>query len=274
MAKDPDHLAGSFETENTGGLLSGFLAEEDISDRNTLWRLGSWGAATVGAVVVAVLANQSSIGLRREQVAATDLARQSQQIQSVAKESQIETRQLASAIDTLNSDRDRLYARVTVLEQGLDSVTGAIARQNSATPATPTVAAPAPSPAGPASPQGSAGLIGPPAPQNPTPRPRKGPRPKPSSGNRPRQRSLRSKQRPRFPRQRPPSLPSRWRPRLPSQRRPSLLSKRRPGLPSQRRPRLPGRWLQRRSHPSRRLLPTRPLQRPRRLQRRSWPRNR
>ena len=50
----------------------------------------------------------------------------------VAKESQNETRRLASAIDTLNSDRDRLYSRVTVLEQGLDSVTGAITRQNSA----------------------------------------------------------------------------------------------------------------------------------------------
>jgi hypothetical protein len=36
---------------------------------------------------------------------------------------------LASAIDTLNGDRDRLYSRVTVLEQGLDSVTGAITRQ-------------------------------------------------------------------------------------------------------------------------------------------------
>jgi hypothetical protein len=171
MAKDPDHLASSFETENTGGLLSGFLAEEDISDRGTLWRLGSWATVTVGAVVVAVLANQSSIGLRREQVAATDLVRQSQQIQSVAKESQIETRRLASAIDTLNGDRDRLYSRVTVLEQGLDSVTGAIARQNSAAPATPTVAAPAPSPAAPASPQASAVPIGPPAPQNPTPAP-------------------------------------------------------------------------------------------------------
>jgi hypothetical protein len=169
MAKDPDHLAVSFETENTGGLLSGFLAEEDISDRSTLWRLGSWGVVTVGAIVVAVLANQSSIGLRREQVAATDLARQSQQIQSVAKESQMETRRLASAIDTLNGDRDRLYSRVTVLEQGLDSVTGAIARQNSAAPATPTVAAP--SPAAPASPQASAAPIGPPAPQNPTPAP-------------------------------------------------------------------------------------------------------
>jgi hypothetical protein len=149
MARDPDHLAGSFENENTGGLLTGFLAEEDVFDRRSLWRLGSWGAASVGAVVAAVLANQSAIGSRHDQVAAADLARQSQQIQSVAKESQIETRRLASAIDTLNSDRDRLYSRVTVLEQGLDSVTGAIARQSSAPAAMQGVAAASP-PAAPA----------------------------------------------------------------------------------------------------------------------------
>jgi hypothetical protein len=131
MAKITDQLARSFETENTGGVLTGFLAEEDELDRNALWRLGSWGAASVGAVIVALLASQSSIGLRRDQVAAADLVRQSQQIQAVARESQSETRRLAAAIDTLNSDRDRLYSRVTVLEQGLDSVTGAIARQNS-----------------------------------------------------------------------------------------------------------------------------------------------
>jgi hypothetical protein len=143
MARDSDKLAGSF-TENTGGLLSGFLAEEDEFDRRALWRLGSWAAASVGAVIIAMLANQSSIGMRREQVTSTDLARQ--QIQSVAKESQSEARRLASAIETLNGDRDRLYARVTVLEQGLDSVTGAIARQNS--PVTsPQAAAPAASPA-------------------------------------------------------------------------------------------------------------------------------
>src|SRR5450756_121307 len=99
MAKDPDHLACSFETENTGGLLSGCLAEEDVFDRRALWRLGSWGAASVGAVVIAVLANQSSMGLRRDQLAAADLARQSQQIELVARESQNETRQLASAIE-------------------------------------------------------------------------------------------------------------------------------------------------------------------------------
>ena len=132
MAKDSDHLAGSFDTENTGGFLTGFLAEEDNFDRRTLWRLGSWSVAAVGAVVVAVMSNQSSIGLRRDQVAGTDLARQSQQIQSVAKESQNEARRLASAIETLNGDRDRLYSRVTVLEQGLESVTGAVARQSPA----------------------------------------------------------------------------------------------------------------------------------------------
>jgi hypothetical protein len=132
MAKDRDNLADGFDTGNSGGWLAGFLAEEDDLDRRSLWRLGSWGAGSVAAVVVAVLASQSSIGARRDQIAAVDLTRQSQQIQSVAKDSQAEARRLASAINTLNGDRDRLYSRVTVLEQGLDSVTGSIARQNSA----------------------------------------------------------------------------------------------------------------------------------------------
>jgi TolA-binding protein len=132
MAKERDNLAAGFDTDNSGGWLTDFLAEEDDLDRRSLWRLGSWGVGSVAAVVVAVMASQSSIGARRDQIAATDLARQSQQIQSVAKESQTEARRLASAIDTLNGDRDRLYSRVTVLEQGLDNVTGSIARQNSA----------------------------------------------------------------------------------------------------------------------------------------------
>jgi hypothetical protein len=155
LAKDPDNLARSFDTENTGGLLSGFLAEEDDLDRRALWRIGSWGVGAVGAVIIAVLANQASIGLRREQIAAVDLTRQAQQAQLVARESQNETRRLASAIDTLSGDRDRLYSRVTSLEQGLDSVTGAIARQGpvatshaapatAATPPEPPTAAPAP----------------------------------------------------------------------------------------------------------------------------------
>ena len=132
MAKKTDHRVDDLEADNTGGVLSGLLADEDDLDRRALWRLGSWGLGAVGAVILAVMANQSSLGIRRDQVAATDLSRQSQQIQTVARETQNEARRLASAIDTLNSDRDRLYSRVTSLEQGLDSVTGAIIRQSSA----------------------------------------------------------------------------------------------------------------------------------------------
>jgi hypothetical protein len=134
MAKDSDPLADAFGDKETGGLFSGLLAEEGSFDRRTLWRLGSWGAAAVGAVVMAVLANQAHLGWRREQVASADLARQSDRIQMLTRESQLEARRLASAIETLNTDRDRLYSRVTVLEQGLDSVTGTIARQNATAP--------------------------------------------------------------------------------------------------------------------------------------------
>ena len=130
MAKDSDKRRRSFDVEETGGgALSGLLAEEDEFDRRTLWRLGTWAAVSVAAVVVALVTNQSAIGLRREQTASADLVKQAQHLQQTARESQSETHRLASAVDTLNGDRDRLYSRVAVLEQGLDSVTGAIARQ-------------------------------------------------------------------------------------------------------------------------------------------------
>jgi hypothetical protein len=146
VAKDSDQSAGSFEAEKTGGVLAGLLVEENEYDRRALWRIGAWGAAAVAAVVVAAMANQSSIGWRRDQLAAADLTRQAQQLQTVARESQNETRRLAAAIDTLNNDRDRLYSRVTVLETGLDSVTGAIARQNAAGPAAGVPVPPATAP--------------------------------------------------------------------------------------------------------------------------------
>ncbi|WP_024519400.1 hypothetical protein [Bradyrhizobium sp. Tv2a-2] len=138
MAKQTDRLAGAAKTEKAGSPISGLFAEENEFDRRALWRIGSWGAAAVGAVTLAVMSNQWSLGLRREQVAAADLARQAQQIQSLAKESQNETRRIASAIETLNNDRDRLFSRVTVIEQGLDSVTGALAKQTALVPTAST----------------------------------------------------------------------------------------------------------------------------------------
>ena len=105
--------------DDAGGVLSGLLAEEDDLDGRALWRIGSWGVGAVAAVIVAVMANQTSLGWKRDQTASADLNRQAQQVQMVAKETQNEARRLASAIDTLNNDRDRLYTRVTTLEQGL-----------------------------------------------------------------------------------------------------------------------------------------------------------
>ena len=154
MAKDSDPLADAFGDKETGGLFSGLLAEESTFDRRMMWRLGSWGVVAVGAVVLAVLSNQAQLGWRRDQVASADLARQADRLQLLTKESQNEARRLASAIETLNTDRDRLYSRVTVLEQGLDSVTGAIARQSAVQP--PQVSA--------AKPQDTSALIGPTAP--------------------------------------------------------------------------------------------------------------
>ncbi|MGY4370825.1 hypothetical protein ACVW1A_006890 [Bradyrhizobium sp. LB1.3] len=153
MAKDSDPLAEAFGTKETGGLFSGLVAEESSFDRSMMWRLGSWGVAAVGAVVIAVFANQAQLGWRRDQVASADLAHQADRLQMLTKESQNEARRLASAIETLNTDRDRLYSRVTVLEQGLDSVTGAIARQTTTPPQ-----------ASAAKPQDAPALVGPPAP--------------------------------------------------------------------------------------------------------------
>ncbi|AMA58277.1 hypothetical protein [Bradyrhizobium sp. CCGE-LA001] len=152
MAKDSDPLADAFDTKETGGLFSGLLAEESAFDRRMMWRLGSWGVAAVAAVVVAVMANQAHLGWRRDQVASADLARQADRLQLLTKESQNEARRLAAAIETLNSDRDRLYSRVTVLEQGIDSVTGAIAKQAATPPQAATTVKPqdaAPAPAAP-----------------------------------------------------------------------------------------------------------------------------
>jgi len=164
MADKHDKWADTLSAEHRGWL-TGFLTEEDKVDRRMMWRLGSWGVAAVGAVVVAILASQSQVRLRRDQVATSDtFARQSQQIQFVAKETQAEARRLTLAIETLNSDRDRLYARVTSVEQGLDSVTGSIKRQTIPTPTAATTT-PAPAPQPPA----SASVVAPPAATEPKP---------------------------------------------------------------------------------------------------------
>ena len=150
MTKDRNRFRDDLTDDNGAGWINRFLAEEDEFDRRAMWRLASWGAGSVAALVVAILATRSPAAVNRDQLASAELARQSQQVQWIAKESQNKARELAAAVETLNADRDRLYTRVTVLEQGLDSVTGALSRQPAPTaaataqPAVPSADAPAP----------------------------------------------------------------------------------------------------------------------------------
>ena len=131
MAKYTDHLAGGFETENTGGVLSGLLAEEDEFDRPRAVAARVVGRRRRSAAVIVAVHGQpvarSAGGATRWQPPIW-CGRRSRSRRSPRK---ARTRRggWPPPIDTLNSDRDRLYSRVTVLEQGLDSVTGAIARQ-------------------------------------------------------------------------------------------------------------------------------------------------
>lgn len=129
--------------------LKRFIAKEDELDGRMMLRLGAWGVGSIVALVVAIIAVQSPASARRD-TASADVTQQAQQLQRIARESQNQTRQLSAAMDTLNKDRDRLYNRVTVLEQALDSVNGSIAKLSapppvvaSAVPATsPSVATP------------------------------------------------------------------------------------------------------------------------------------
>src|ERR1700748_3466901 len=100
MAKKDDQPSIKGEPRPVDGKRNGFLAEEKHLGRRGLLRLGTWGVVAVGAVTVAVLASESSIRQQRDEAAAVDLAQQARQIQAIAKESQNETRRLASAIDT------------------------------------------------------------------------------------------------------------------------------------------------------------------------------
>lgn len=143
MADKRDQWADSFSAEPQGGWLTGFLAEESKGTRRLMWRLGSWGVAAVGAVSLAVLANQYELQLRRDHFAAADaLSRQEQQLQRLTKEAQAENRRLSQAIDTLNSDRDRLFARVTSVEKGLETTTGSILARQAMPPIAPREAPP------------------------------------------------------------------------------------------------------------------------------------
>lgn len=89
-------------------------------------RLGIWGVAGLIAVLGAVLTANEMSGVRRASQAA-DVRMKS--LQDIADGAQRDTRRILAAIETLNADRDRLFARVTIAEKNLEDAKGAFAQQ-------------------------------------------------------------------------------------------------------------------------------------------------
>lgn len=126
---------------------AGSKPDEQI-DMRTLVRLGGWGAAACVALLAVVMATRSDMGVRRlspaqaqtsAPVAPTTIVRM--------PEPDPETRRLVETVRAIASDRDKLAARLTLLERNLEDVTGSVGRLSTVqekAPAPPAPPAPAP----------------------------------------------------------------------------------------------------------------------------------
>jgi hypothetical protein len=94
--------------------------------RTQLARLGVWISLATLAVIVVVMVARTESGIRRIATLLTpvEAARTSKAPQLANQEA--EQRRLAEAVRILTADRDRLTARLTVIERNLDEVTGSI----------------------------------------------------------------------------------------------------------------------------------------------------
>jgi hypothetical protein len=129
-----------------------------------LVRLGVWAGVATFAVLLAIVAANTETGIRRiaglistEAPAEPVRGARAPNAQLAGRfDAELEARRLNEAVRVLSADRDRLLARVTVLERNLDDVTGSIpanppaAATPKVTPALPQIppqaAAPAPAP--------------------------------------------------------------------------------------------------------------------------------
>ncbi len=123
--------------------------------RTQLTRLGVWIALATVAVLTAAISARTEAGVRRIATLFTPEApaRSAKAPAPLANrqfDQEAEQRRLSEAIRLLAADRDRLLARVNVLERNLDDVTGSIGPKAAALPpaSVPHVAsAPLPAPA-------------------------------------------------------------------------------------------------------------------------------
>jgi hypothetical protein len=98
--------------------------------RTQLLRLGAWISLATFALIVVIAVARTESGIRRiaNLLTPPEAPRTSRvpQLANRSAEQEAEQRRLAEAVRALTADRDRLAARLTVLERNLDEVTGSI----------------------------------------------------------------------------------------------------------------------------------------------------
>ena len=100
-----------------------------------LWRLFGWGSAACVALAAVALTSQTEAGSKRLQLA---LSYASEPVHVVAlippraagTAAEAETMRLAAQLRDLAADRERLKARIAMLERNIEDMTGSIKRQS------------------------------------------------------------------------------------------------------------------------------------------------
>lgn len=118
--------AETFLLDGTTGWNDKLLADENRNDRRLLVRLAFWGFSATASLAVAFLVFQSGAQMRRHEQAMAALLKRASEVQQSTVAGQDAVIRLTSAVDTLNNDRDRLFARVTKLEAARDLTTGTV----------------------------------------------------------------------------------------------------------------------------------------------------
>lgn len=105
-------------------------------DTRTLGRPAIWGGAAVAALCFAIVAGNSNSGARQPPAKPSTTSQESVQksalaVQIAARSAEIEaqTRRLTEAVHHLTSERDRLVARIALLERNFEDLTGTVRRQ-------------------------------------------------------------------------------------------------------------------------------------------------
>jgi len=124
-----------------------------LGQRYPLWRLCGWGSAAAIALASLAITTQTESGSERLQLAFAPSSAPERAVAAADAPTRVigidkETVRLEAQLRVLAADRDRLTARLTLLERNLDDMTGSIKRQaaqEAAVPAAkpPIVSAPA-----------------------------------------------------------------------------------------------------------------------------------